>query len=127
MNSTTRKNATRILAASLLAGAIGVAHAADPQAQERSGERATGENQSEQPVGDTWITTKVKAQLLANEQVSGLDISVETVNGVVHLSGDVETRAEADHAIAIARDIEGVVSVDSSDLNVSAAAGSGTE
>ena len=115
MNSRNR-NASRTLAASLLAGAIAMAGAV--QAQDDTRDTAVKQGESEQPMGDTWITTKVKAELLATQDVSGLDISVETVNGVVTLSGDVDTRAEADRAIAVARNIEGVTRVDSSQLRV---------
>ena len=73
---------------------------------------------SDQPVDDTWITTKVKSSLLADSDVAGLDVSVETVNGVVRLSGDVESQAQIDRAVEIARDIEGVTNVESSDLTV---------
>lgn len=45
---------------------------------------------SEQPGSDTWITTKVKSSLLADSDVAGLKIDVETVNGVVTLTGQVE-------------------------------------
>src|SRR5690606_25957226 len=45
-----------------------------------------GQN-SDQPVDDTWITTKVKSSLLAESEVSGLDINVDTLNGVVTLRG----------------------------------------
>ena len=36
---------------------------------------------SDQPVSDTWITTKVKADLVASDGVPGTDISVNTTNG----------------------------------------------
>lgn len=110
----------RILAASLLAGAISLSGAVIASDANPDEPKAKGE--SEQPMGDTWITTKVKADLLTTEDVSGLDISVETVNGVVHLSGDVPTKAEADRAISVAQGIEGVVRVDSSALKVAGAA-----
>ncbi|SBV37548.1 hypothetical protein STPYR_12484 [uncultured Stenotrophomonas sp.] len=64
------------------------------------------------------ITTKVKAELLATKDVSGMDIKVETVNGVVSLSGTVDTQVEADRAVAVARAIEGVSRVDDSGLVV---------
>lgn len=118
MNIRTSKTTTRVLAASLLAAAFGMAHAGDPPAAATTAEHEHTQAESEQPMGDTWITTKVKAQLLANQDVSGLDISVETVNGVVNLSGDVETQAEADRAVAVAQDIEGVTRVDASGINV---------
>ncbi|MCK9488603.1 MAG: BON domain-containing protein [Xanthomonadales bacterium] len=75
---------------------------------------------SEQPVTDTWITTKVKSSLLTSDGVSGTDISVSTENGVVTLEGEVDNQAEIDRAIAVARDIEGVVDVDSRTLAVRA-------
>ncbi|MBJ6983286.1 BON domain-containing protein [Luteimonas sp. MC1750] len=75
---------------------------------------------SEQPVGDTWITTKVKASLLADEDVAGLEIDVKTVNGVVTLRGDVASKAQVEEARRIASGIEGVVEVDASGLGTDA-------
>ncbi|NLG59318.1 MAG: BON domain-containing protein [Gammaproteobacteria bacterium] len=66
---------------------------------------------SDQPIDDTWITTKVKSSLLADSDVSGLEIEVETVNGVVTLSGDVDEQVQIERATQIARDIEGVTEV----------------
>ena len=76
------------------------------------------QNDSSQPVGDTWITTKVKADLLATENVSGLDIKVETVDGVVTLTGAVASKAQKDKAIAVAKQIKGVKRVDASGLTL---------
>lgn len=81
-------------------------------------EKEEARSNSEQPVNDTWITTKVKADLLATEDVSGLDINVETTNGVVRLSGNVSSRAQIDKAVEVARGIDGVTKVDSSALKV---------
>ena len=78
------------------------------------------QNDSSQPVNDTWITTKVKADLLATENVSGLDIKVETVNGVVTLTGAVSNQAQKDKAIAVAKQIKGVSKVDASGLTLAA-------
>ncbi len=69
-------------------------------------------HESAQPGSDTWITTKVKADLLASKDIPGMAIKVETVNGVVSLSGDVDTQAEADKAVAVAKGIKGVSRVD---------------
>lgn len=76
---------------------------------------------SDQPIDDTWITTKVKSSLLADTDVAGLDIEVETLNGVVTLSGQVDEQAQIDHATRIARDIEGVTDVQTAGLSVGAA------
>ena len=43
---------------------------------------------------DGWITTKVKSTLLYSSNVDGSDIKVDTKNGVVTLSGKVDTGAE---------------------------------
>lgn len=76
---------------------------------------------SEQPVTDTWITTKVKADLLTTSDIPAADISVDTVNGVVALSGTVQSREQVDKAVAVTKQIKGVKKVDSSKLQVSIA------
>ena len=75
------------------------------------------EADSDQPVEDTWITTKVKSGLLADTDTSGLQIEVETNNGVVGLSGQLDSQQQVDAAVRVAEGIEGVVEVDASDLN----------
>jgi len=64
-------------------------------------------------VTDAWITTKVKADLLATDGVSGTSIDVDTNDGVVTLTGKVNSSAEADKAVTVARGIKGVTRVDS--------------
>ena len=56
---------------------------------------------------DSWISTKVKSQLLADEQVSGLNIKVVTENAEVFLMGIV-SQQEAAKAIDITRHVDGV-------------------
>lgn len=75
---------------------------------------------SEQPGTDTWITAKVKSALLADTDVAGLEINVETVNGVVTLAGQVAEQAQIDEAIRLARGIEGVTDVQTTGLVVGA-------
>lgn len=60
---------------------------------------------------DAWITTKVKAALLKETQMEGLDVSVETVRGTVVLSGNVSSEEQIRQAELIAVNIEGVKSV----------------
>lgn len=76
---------------------------------------------SDQPGTDTWITTKVKSSLLADSDVSGLDIEVETVNGVVTLTGNVDQQMQIEEATRIAREIEGVTDVRTTGLTMNAA------
>ncbi len=80
---------------------------------------ATAQHDSHQPVDDTWITTKVKADLLASSNVPGTEVKVDTVNGVVTLSGTVSTQAEKDKAIKVTRAIKGVKNVEAAGLKVS--------
>lgn len=69
-------------------------------------------------VKDSVITTKVKARLAAENLESLKNIKVDTdAKGVVSLSGTVNSREEANKALTIARNTEGVKSV-SSDLRV---------
>ncbi|SFU35241.1 BON domain-containing protein [Pseudoduganella namucuonensis] len=65
-------------------------------------------------MSDTVITTKVKADLAADPGVKALDVHVETVKGVVMLSGFVPSKAEADKAVQLARNVKGVAEVKSS-------------
>ncbi|HHK4154607.1 TPA: BON domain-containing protein [Pseudomonas aeruginosa] len=71
---------------------------------------------TEEVVSDTWITSKVKSSLIANKNVSGVDIKVETNKGVVSLSGNVKSDAERDLAIETAKGIKGVKAVSADGL-----------
>jgi osmotically-inducible protein OsmY len=63
-------------------------------------------------VGDAVITTKVKAEFAKDKLVSATAIKVETdSNGLVQLSGNAKTQAEADKAVLIAKNTKGVTSV----------------
>lgn len=60
---------------------------------------------------DSAITAKVKAALVDDENIKSTDISVETDKKVVTLSGFVESQAQAEQAVKIAKGVEGVDSV----------------
>jgi hyperosmotically inducible protein len=59
-------------------------------------------------VDDAWITAKVKALLLKDEAVKGMDVNVETHKGTVQLSGWVGTPSQIAQAEKLARSVEGV-------------------
>lgn len=63
-------------------------------------------------IDDTAITTKVKSEMIADKEVSAHEIHVKTHRGVVHLTGTVQSRYEANKAASIARGVAGVRSVD---------------
>ena len=71
---------------------------------------------AEQTVSDVWITTKVKSTLLYSSNVSGNDVTVTTVGGVVTLTGKLESGAERALAIELAQNVKGVKSVHAMDL-----------
>jgi hyperosmotically inducible periplasmic protein len=65
-------------------------------------------------VKDSVITTKIKAELAADQLTSLAHISVDTdSNGDVLLSGTAKTQEQADKAVSIARATEHVTSVKS--------------
>jgi hyperosmotically inducible periplasmic protein len=65
-------------------------------------------------VKDSAITTKIKAKLAAEHLASARHIKVDTdLNGVVWMTGTANSQGEVDKAVAIARDTEGVKSVNS--------------
>jgi hyperosmotically inducible protein len=65
-------------------------------------------------VKDSAITTKVKAKLASEHLGSLANVHVDTdKDGVVYLSGSVRTQEEANRAVAVARETEGVRSVNS--------------
>ena len=75
-----------------------------------------GAAESEQPVTDSWITTKVKAELATTDGVKSMDISVETKNGIVTLTGVQPNDVAVKKAVATAQSIKGVKNVDASGL-----------
>ena len=64
-------------------------------------------------IADTVITTKVKADLIKDPDLKAMDVHVETVKGVVMLSGFVPSEAEAAKAVELARGVAGVSDVKS--------------
>lgn len=70
-------------------------------------------------IDDGWITSKVKTQLLADDDVSGLAIDVDTDDNVVSLKGSVPSATVRNEAIRIARETKGVVRVKADQLIVS--------
>lgn len=79
--------------------------------QEDASKSATGTTVGTE-IDDSIITAKVKSKLLADQDIKGFDLKVETHKGDVLLSGFVDNQAQIDHAIMITRSIEGVKNVD---------------
>lgn len=62
-------------------------------------------------VDDSVITTKIKSMLAADDLLKSFQISVETYQGTVQLSGFVNSRKAVDKADEIAKSVKGVKSV----------------
>jgi osmotically-inducible protein OsmY len=94
---TTQKIAAAIFACSLIA----LGGCASTQKQESTGEY----------IDDSWITTKVKAEILNEPTLKSAEINVETFKGSVQLSGFVSSSANIDKAVSLARNVRGVTAV----------------
>jgi hyperosmotically inducible protein len=92
-----------LLTVSILAGSlIGTAALAEGDKMEKTGKA----------VDDTWITTKVKADLVKDSETKAHEITVNTKAGVVVLTGTVASIAEKNKAEKDARSVKGVVDVE---------------
>ena len=92
-----------------------VAHAATndtASAPERAASKA------ERAVSDSWITTKVKSEILANSVSKAFKVSVKTKNGAVTLKGKLPTQDAVDLVKMIAEKVKGVKSVDTTGLAI---------
>lgn len=90
------------------------------EASKKMGEAAdkAGEKMGEQrekagaAINDAEITAKVKAAIFAESGLKSLQISVDTVKGVVTLSGMVDSQESSDKAKALASGVAGVRDVE---------------
>lgn len=62
-------------------------------------------------IDDSGITMRVKSAFVADPEIKALDITVETRKGEVQLSGFVDTQAQIDRALDIAKRTPGVAAV----------------
>ena len=62
-------------------------------------------------VDDSYITTKVKSMLGADDFLKSFEISVQTYKGIVQLTGFVDSQKAIDKAGEIASGVKGVKSV----------------
>jgi hyperosmotically inducible protein len=115
---------TTMVAAGLLTSVLAAApFAAGAQSKmEEAKDKAKSVTQeAKTAVSDSWITSKTKIALFADERVKGLQVNVDTMKGTVHLRGKVDSAEAKAAAAEIAKGIEGVQSV-KNDLQVVAPA-----
>jgi osmotically-inducible protein OsmY len=67
------------------------------------GQETTGEY-----IDDATVTAKIKKAFLVDPQVKSFQIGVETMDGVVQLSGFVDSAESEEHAVHVAEHVNGV-------------------
>ena len=107
MNQLKMKTIAAALGTAVMLGAGVNAHA-DSTTPSGSKEKSGSVGQY---VDDATITARVKSKFAADDSVSATRIKVDTVKGIVELSGNVANEAERERAITLARavpDVRGV-------------------
>ena len=92
----------------LIVAAAGSEARQDANTATASGEVREAMDEAGDGIDDAWITSKVKTQLLADTDVGGTQITVETKANVVTLGGTADTAAARAKAIEIATATKGV-------------------
>lgn len=72
---------------------------------------AVGASRAERVARDASLTAKIKSKMALDDLVKARTIDVDTVDGAVTLNGTVASTAERDRAVQLARETEGVTSV----------------
>lgn len=82
------------------------------QSSDRGGDRMGDQSsEADAAITDATITTKVKTDLLTEGNLKSSDISVNTLDGVVTLTGTTDTQDNSDKAKKIASNVTGVKNV----------------
>ena len=105
--------AAALLAVALLGSSM-AATAADKAAMTPS----VAASKAEAAMSDTWITTKVKSEILAHSVAKAFKVGVTTKQGTVMLDGKLPNKDAIDLVKMIAEKVKGVRSVDTSALVV---------
>jgi hyperosmotically inducible periplasmic protein len=90
------------------------------QTAEKAGKKIEGAKEAvvekaakvEEYMDDSAITAKIKAEILSDALLKVSQINVTTTNGVVSLSGSVDSQQSIDRALEIARNVKDVKSVE---------------
>ena len=96
-------------------GAVGTSGVSTERARQigaQVGERtAAAANETKRALTDGQITAKIKAKMALDDTVKAMSIDVDTDGPIVTVSGTVDTPAQRDRAIQLARETEGVKQV----------------
>jgi hyperosmotically inducible protein len=107
-----RKQLARMFIFTLILGFVSACSTARDSHREGASASTDRGAASRGPVDDAALTSKVKAKLLSDDMLNALKIDVDTQNGVVFLSGVVDSAEQKRKAIDIAKRTEGVRDVE---------------
>ncbi len=74
---------------------------------------AQDDRTAKETLKDQYLVTAVKAALLADSKVPGLDINVDAFKGVITLRGALTSAGQIERAVDVASTVDGVVDVKS--------------
>ena len=114
----------RNVVAAALVAALAMTACSKSDRQEAKSDASQATTKTAAKVDDAAITTKVKSALLADDQVKGTQINVDTSGGTVTLTGTVDSQAQVQRAVEVAKGVSGVQSV-KNNLAASASAAPG--
>ena len=106
--------ATLVAAALLLTA--GLAQAATTETISNDASQAA--HKTERVMSDSWITAKVKSEILANSVSKAFKVQVKTKYGMVTLAGKLPNQDAIDLVKLTAQNVKGVKSVDASGLSI---------
>jgi hyperosmotically inducible protein len=104
-------NHWKLAAVILAAGVLGACNRDNPDVRRVTKEAEQQLERATEALDDTTITAKVKGALIADSDLSGLSIDVDTSQNVVTLRGSVASDDMRQKAERVARSVEGVKEV----------------
>ena len=110
MRAGKRNTMSVLMGALAVTTALGACNKAERQEAKTEAQQAASRTSA--AVDDAAITTKVKAALLADDQVKGTQINVDTNAGIVKLTGTVDSQAQVQRAVEVAKGVSGVQKVE---------------
>jgi osmotically-inducible protein OsmY len=101
----------RVGAAALQAPAPVTGAAAQAEPGPAAGSGAVTQSLAQERTSDAGITARVQSKFFLDDRVKARGIAVSTSNGTVTLDGSVSSESERQHALSIARSVDGVQDV----------------
>ena len=69
---------------------------------------AVGANAAQRIASSVALTAKIKSKMALDDTIKASQIDVDTAEGVVRLNGTVDSEAQRDRAVQLARETDGV-------------------